>query len=165
MYMCISLLICLMLIETVCIESTLFHMTQFYKNQAISTSYLNRKNDTQWALHFKTVCSARRNYCLKLEVVLKWKDIYIGNIVVSLMVLKWRELLNWGVLNCSDSCILKYIINTSCACLFHVDVHFCCCWCFLRSFTASTSQYREADKSTGSGLGGKQTGVLAKWNR
>ncbi len=32
----------------------------------------------QWSLHFKTTHSARQ-YSLKLDVVLKWRDIYIEN--------------------------------------------------------------------------------------
>ncbi len=40
-------------------------------------------------LDFKTAHSARKKYGLKLEVVLKWRDIYIENIrVVSLMAMQ-----------------------------------------------------------------------------
>ncbi len=48
-------------------------------------------------------------YDLKFEVVLKWRDIYIENIssgfTDSQPVLKWRELLNRGVLNRKDHCM------------------------------------------------------------
>ncbi len=42
---------------------------------------------------------------LKLKVVLKWRDLYIENIRVMSLVLKWRKLLNRGVLNRRDPCI------------------------------------------------------------
>ncbi len=36
----------------------------------------------QWSLHFKTTCLARK-YPFKLEVVLKWRDIYIEYTVMA----------------------------------------------------------------------------------
>ncbi len=40
----------------------------------------------QWSLHFKTAIQPEKNVDLNLEVVLKWRDIYIGNITKVTMM-------------------------------------------------------------------------------
>ncbi len=64
-------------------------------------------------------------YGLKLEVVLKWKDIYIENIlynscVAGWPILKWTKLLNGGVLNHRHHCIIHVCLNCACC-----DVNTC----------------------------------------
>ncbi len=63
----------------------------------------------QWSLHLKTTPSARK-YGLKLEVVLKWRDIYIENIRIVLLIaglkmegtVKWRGLKLQGLMYYSE---------------------------------------------------------------
>ena len=52
-----------------------------------------------------------KKYGLKLKVVLKWKDIYIENIImVSLIAgLKIEEFLKGGVLNHRDHCTYHHV--------------------------------------------------------
>ncbi len=74
----------------------------------------------QWSLQYKTTLSGSVSHRigLKLEVVLKWGDtclcIGIENIrLISLISVKWRELLYGGVLDCRDHCVCSSTLSHS----------------------------------------------------
>ena len=66
----------------------------------------------QWSLHFKTTHSARK-YGLKLEVVLKWKDIYIENITVMSLIscLKMEGIVKYRGLKLQGPLYIHLIFN------------------------------------------------------